>query len=253
MTADRSRRLRAATGARAREHECNEHSISTIRSPAWSRAALLSETATSGSRTAPTVSTRRETRSRTNTCRAAPCAGGCTTASARRRPASCRRAEPQVADRRARRVACARRCRNTARRTSRGPTPTRCRHVEEAVAVRRIRAARRRAVRRLQRRVDEEIRHVAIEAVAPRISFGLRAAARGLLPLRLGRQPEGLAGGRRQPRAVRDRVVVSDERDGMIGAIGQRMAVLPDVRPAGLAERRARARAPPALTTSGSS
>ena len=72
----------------------------------------------------------------------------------------------------------------------------------------------------LQRRIDEEVRHVAIEPVAPRIPFGLRAAARGLFPLGFGRQPERLASDAAQPRAIRRRIVVADERDRMIGAIG---------------------------------
>src|SRR5436190_6556593 len=103
--------------------------------------------------------------------------------------------EAQVADRRSRRISGAGGAVIARVVPVVDPFPDVPRHVEQAVAIRRIRAARRRAVRRLERGVDQEVRHVAVEAVSPRISFGLRAAPCSLLPLGLGRQTEGLAGG----------------------------------------------------------
>src|SRR5436189_112339 len=64
-----------------------------------------------------------------------------------------------------------------------------------------------------------------------------RAGAGSLLPLGLGRQPEGLARRGRQPRTVGERVVVAHERNGVVGPVEGGVAVLPDVRRADLPER----------------
>src|SRR6185295_16402812 len=87
-----------------------------------------------------------------------------------------------------------------------------------------------RAALPFRRRIVEIVAARLIDLVAPWIPGAVHAAASGAFPFGFRRQPARTPQRRRQPRAVRDRIVLPDEHDGMIAVALRRLAVLPDVR-----------------------
>ena len=169
--------------------------------------------------------------------RAALCGDGCRTAWHSRRRASCRRGRRGV-------------CphggptgdRKGGGRVSRRtvpvvhPFPDVARHVEQAVSIRRERAATGGSLAGPEQRIGEEVRHGAIEVFTPWISFSFETAARRLFPFCFCWQPQEAPAHGRKPGAIRDRILPADERDGMIQSIRRRLRVQPDIRLAGRAK-----------------
>ena len=116
------------------------------------------------------------------------------------------------------------------------PFPDVAGHVEQAVAVRRVRPARSGTACRTLRRIAQKVREIAIETLAPGIALALETAARGFFPLGFGRQTDAPSGLRGQPRAIRDGILPANQRHGVIEPSLGRIGIGPHVRLTGALE-----------------